>query len=452
MTQSPEQAGPAASPAGPPADGKTPQGMTRVATASFIGTVIEFYDFGIYGTAAALVFPKLFFPALGPVAGTVASFATLGVAFFARPFGSVLFGHFGDRLGRKKTLIATMLTMGISTLLVGLMPTAVTIGVAAPILIVVLRILQGLAAGGEWGGAVLFASERAPKSQRGFWSMFPSFGGGIAIILANATFWGTAVGMSNDAFLAWGWRIPFLASILLIGFGLWIRLSTDEAPLFKNQIAAGVARIPFLDAFKAQPKQILLATGTTVMTLTLTYIGGTYLVAYGTTVLGLARPDVLAVATLGGVAISVAVVLGAVVSDRIGRRRVITIAACLAVIWTLALFPILDTRTLFAFAVGVPVTMFLSGLATGPLGAFLSEIFHTRYRYTATGLSYALAAMLGGAIPPLVAGPIIAAWGGFTFGVILACIALVSLICVRLIGETKQLDLDREDTLATTAA
>jgi MFS family permease len=430
-------------------DGRKPQSMKRVATASFIGTVIEFYDFGIYGTAAALVFPTLFFPALGTVAGTVASFATLGVAFVARPFGSVLFGHFGDRLGRKKTLIATMLLMGFSTLLVGLMPTAGTIGVAAPILIVLLRILQGLAAGGEWGGAVLFASENAPKAKRGFWSMFPSFGGGIAIILSNATFWATAVGMSNDTFVSWGWRVPFLASILLIGVGLWVRLSIDETPAFKKQIATGVTRTPFLDAFRSQPKQILLATGTTTMTLSLTYIGGTYLVSYGTSTLKLARPDVLAITVLGGIAISVAVVIGAAVSDRIGRRRMITIVACAAIVWTLLLFPILDTRTLAAFAVGVPVTMFLSGLATGPLGAFLSETFQTRYRYTATGLSYSLAGMLGGAIPPLVAGPIIAAWGGFVFGIILACVAVVSLICVRVIGETKELDIDRDDTPVT---
>jgi MFS family permease len=436
----------------PPAEGAKKQSMARVASASFIGTIIEFYDFGIYGTAAALVFPTVFFPALGPVAGTVASFATLGVAFVARPFGSVLFGHFGDRLGRKKTLIATMLLMGISTLLVGLMPTAATIGVAAPILIVVLRILQGLAAGGEWGGAVLFAAENAPKGKRGFWSMFPSFGGGIAIILSNATFWATAVFMSNETFVDYGWRIPFLASILLIGVGLWIRLSTDETPMFKKQVTKGVARTPFLDAWKAQPKQILLATGTAVMTLSLTYIGGTYLVSYGTGTLKLARPDVLSITTLGGVAISVAVVLGAILSDRFGRRRVISIVACAAIVWTLVLFPILDTQTLAAFAVGVPVTMFISGLATGPLGAFLSEIFHTRYRYTATGLSYALAGMLGGAIPPLVAGPIIAAWGGFTFGVIMACIAAISLTCVRLIGETKQLDLDREEEVPAAIA
>ncbi|TWH10300.1 putative MFS family arabinose efflux permease [Rhodococcus rhodochrous J45] len=426
--------------------GKKPPGMKKVATASFIGTVIEFYDYNIYGVAAALVFPTVFFPALGAVAGTVASFATLGVAFVARPFGSVLFGHFGDRLGRKKTLIVTMMLMGVATLLVGLMPTATQIGVAAPILIVVLRILQGLAAGGEWGGAVLFVSEHAPKAKRGFWAMFPSLGGGGAIILANATFFGTAVGMSDETFLAWGWRIPFLASILLVAVGLWVRLSIDETPVFAKQIKNhGVARTPFLDAFKSQPRQVLLATGAAAFTMSLTYIGGTYLTSYGTSILELSRPYVLSIAVVGGFSISVAVVLSAMLSDRFGRRRMIMTAACLAIVWTLLLFPLLETRSMLAFAVGVPVTMFISGIATGPLGAFLSELFHTRYRYTATGLSYSLAGMLGGAIPPLIATPIIAAWGGFAFGLVMAGLAALSLICILTVGETKQLDLDRED-------
>ncbi|MFD9663278.1 MFS transporter [Rhodococcus sp. NPDC059968] len=446
MTHSQEKVHPPSPTSGSSTGKADPPGMKKVAAASFIGTVIEFYDYNIYGVAAALVFPTVFFPALGAVAGTVASFATLGVAFVARPFGSILFGHFGDRLGRKKTLIVTMLLMGVATLLVGVMPTATQIGVAAPILIVVLRILQGLAAGGEWGGAVLFVSEHAPKSKRGFWSMFPSLGGGGAIILANATFFGTAVGMSDETFLAWGWRVPFLASILLIGVGLWVRLTIDETPVFAKQIKKhGAARTPFLDAFKSQPKQVLLATGTAAMTLSLTYIGGTYLISYGTKILELPRPFVLSIAVVGGFAISVAVILGAVLSDRIGRRRMIMTAACLAIVWTLMLFPILETRSLFAFALGVPVTMFISGLATGPLGAFLSELFHTRYRYTATGLSYSLAGMLGGAIPPLIATPIIAAWGGFAFGLVMAALAVVSLTCVLMIGETKQLDLDRED-------
>ena len=457
MTHSPERTRPPATApapsAGTPATVKrtakaaaaSPPTMKRVASASFIGTVIEFYDFGIYGTAAALVFPQLFFPALGTAAGTVASFATLGVAFVARPFGSVLFGHFGDRLGRKKTLIATMLLMGLSTTLVGLMPTASAIGVAAPILIVILRILQGLAAGGEWGGAVLFASENAPKNKRGFWAAFPSFGGGIAVILSNATFFTTNQVMSEDSFVNWGWRIPFLASLLLVVVGLWVRLSTGETPVFQKQVErVGVTRVPVLDAFKNQPWQIVLATGTAVMTLSLTYVGGNYMVSYGTTVLELTRSFVLGIAILGGVSLSVGVVIGAVLSDRIGRRQIITIAACAAVVWDLALFPILDTRSELAFALGVPVTLLISGIATGPLGAFLSEVFQTRYRYTATGLSYSLAGMIGGAIPPLIAAPIIEAAGGFTFGVILAAVALLSLVCIRVIGETQQLDLDRD--------
>jgi MFS family permease len=428
-----------------------PAGMKKVAAASFIGTVIEFYDFGIYGTAAALVFPQIFFPALGPAAGTVASFAALGVAFVARPFGSVLFGHLGDRLGRKKTLIATMLLMGISTILVGLMPTAAAIGIAAPILIVVLRILQGLAAGGEFAGAVLFSSENAPKAKRGFWAMMPSLGGGGAILLANLTFFLTAVLMSSETFLAWGWRVPFLASFLLVIFGLWVRLNVEETPVFKNQIArAGAARLPFAEAFKNQPRQILLATGAITMTFALTYIGGTYLVSYGTSVLKLTRPFVLGVAIIGGIAISLGVIGGAMLSDRIGRRWTIVGTAVVACVWSLVLFPILDLRSTTAFAIGLPVTMLISGFATGPLGAFLSELFATQYRYTAAGFSYSLAGMLGGGIPPLVAAAIIASLGGPAFGVILAGVCLVSLVCILAIGETKQLDLEAEPVPAAT--
>ncbi|MFB4426343.1 MFS transporter [Streptomyces sp. QL37] len=422
----------------------SPPGMGRVATASFIGTVIEFYDFGIYGTAAALVFPEVFFPALGPAAGITASFAALGVAFVARPFGSLLFGHFGDRLGRKKTLIATMLLMGVSTILVGCMPTADQIGVAAPVLIVVLRVLQGLAAGGEFAGAVLFSSEHAPKGKRGFWAMFPNFGGGGAITLANLTFLLTTVFMSDETFLSWGWRVPFLASFLLVLVGLWIRLRIDETPVFKNQVArAGTSRLPFLEALKHQPRQVLLASGTVMIGFALTYIGGTYLVSYGTTVLELPRAFVLSMAMVGGLTISAGVVLGAVLSDRVGRRWVIVGAAGVAVVWALALFPLLDLGSRGVFAIGVPVTLFLSGIATGPQGAFLSELFHTRYRYTAAGLSYSLAGMIGGGVPPLVAPSLIDSFGSFFFGCVLAGVCLISLICVLAVGETRQLDLDR---------
>ncbi|MER5443532.1 MFS transporter, partial [Streptomyces sp. NPDC002790] len=303
----------------------------------------------------------------------------------------------------------------------------------------------GLAAGGEFAGAVLFSSEHAPKGKRGFWAMFPNFGGGGAITLANLTFLLTALFMSEDTFTSWGWRVPFLASFLLVIVGLWIRMRIDETPVFKNQVAqSGTSRLPFLEALKHQPRQVLLATGTVMIGFALTYIGGTYLVSYGTTVLELPRTFVLSMAMVGGLTISLGTLIGAVLSDRIGRRGVIVGAASVGVVWALVLFPLLDLGSRGVFAIGVPVTLFLSGIATGPQGAFLSELFHTRYRYTAAGLSYSLAGMIGGGIPPLVAPSIINNFGSFTFGCILACVCLVSLICVLKVGETSQLDLDRD--------
>src|SRR6266581_442395 len=400
-----------------------PAGMGRIAVVSAIGTMCEFYDFNIYGTAAALVFPHIFFPALGTAAGTAASFATLGVAFVARPFGSILFGHFGDRLGRKKTLIATLLTMGIATLLVGVMPTAAQIGAAAPLLIVALRILQGLAAGGEYAGGVLFGSENAPKGRRGAWAMFPNLGGGGAIILA---------------------------SVILVAIGLWIRLKIDETPVFKNEVArAGTSKVPFIEAFRSQPRRILLATGTAIGAVyVLTYIGGAYMTSYGTETLKLARTYVLTVAVAGGVAISLGVVAGALLSDRLGRRPVITGAVAVAAAWSLVLFPILDTKSPLAFALGVPVTMLIAGFATGPVPSFLSELFATRYRYTAAGFSYSAAGILGGAVPPYIASTVIPAVGGFAFGLILAALCLISLGCVVSLRETRSYELDQVAVVA----
>jgi MFS family permease len=429
------------------APGRAPgsAGMGRIAMASAVGTMCEFYDFNIYGTAAALVFPHIFFPALGTAAGTAASFATLGVAFVARPFGSILFGHFGDRLGRKKTLIATLLTMGIATLLVGLMPTATQIGVAAPILVVALRILQGLAAGGEYAGGVLFGSENAPKAQRGLWAMFPNLGGGGAIVLANITFLLTALFMPTAQFTSWGWRIPFLASVILVAIGLWIRLRIDETPVFKQEVArAGVSRVPFIEAFRSQPRRILLATGTAIGAVyVLTYIGGAYMTSYGTETLKLARTYVLTVAIAGGVAISIGVVAGALLSDRFGRRPVITVAVATAAVWSLVLFPILDTKSSAAFALGVPFTMLIAGFATGPVPSFLSELFPTRFRYTAAGFSYGAAGIIGGAIPPYIASTVIPAAGGFAFGLILAALCLISLGCVLSLRETRDYELEQ---------
>ena len=263
--------------------------MRRVAIASCVGTAVEFYDFYIYGTAAALVFPKVFFPALGSTAGTVASFATFAVAFVARPVGAVSFGHYGDRLGRKRTLIVTLLLMGVSTMLIGLLPGAATIGVTAPVLLVVLRFTQGFAVGGEWAGATLLTAEYAPAGQRGRYGMFPQLGATIALALSSATFLiiGLTLGNTDRSFLDYGWRIPFLVSIVLVGVGLYVRLKIEETPVFREaQRRHPAAQAPLREAFTQAPREILLAAGATTIMFALFYTGTTYLTSYGTSPAG----------------------------------------------------------------------------------------------------------------------------------------------------------------------
>ncbi|MFC9840994.1 MFS transporter [Rhodococcus sp. NPDC127530] len=433
-------------------DGSTgsPNSMPRVASASFVGSLIEFYDFNIYGVAAALVFGKIFFPALGPAAATVAAFATLGVAFVARPVGSILFGHFGDKLGRKRTLVITLMMMGFATVAVGLMPTAGQIGVAAPILLVVLRIVQGLAAGGEWAGAALFVTENAPKGKRGFWAMFASLGGGFALTLAPATFLLTGLFLTDEQFLSFGWRIPFIASTVLIAIGMYIRLRMEETPVFKAEElrkatadTTQVAKAPFFEAFKSQPREIILASLTMIIPPSFGYLGASYLVNYGANNLDLGRNAVLGLGALGGAALTAGIFFGGTYSDKVGRRRVIVGAASVAVVWALVLFPILDVAANWTFAIGMVVTMAIGGVALGPMSAFMSELFETRYRYTAAGFSYNVAQIIGGATVPLLAASIIAAFGGFVFGLMLAALALISLVSALALHETKDLEMDR---------
>ena len=433
-------------PPGQATPGSRPAKMRRVAFASFIGTVVEFYDFGIYATAAALVFAKVFFPALGTNAGTAVAFATLGVAFVARPVGAILFGHFGDRLGRKNTLIATMSLMGAATVLIGLLPTAASIGVIAPILLVVLRVAQGLAAGGEWAGAALFTSEHAPKDRRGFWATFTNLGGAVANILSLGTFLMVALFMSDDTFLAWGWRIPFLISIVLIAVGLWVRLKIEETPAFTAEAKRHhTGPLPFKEAFSKQYREILLGAGSLIMAFSLGYIGIAYLTNYGTATLGLTRPEVLVAGIFGNVVNGLCILSGGILSDRFGRRRVLLTVNALAVPWALVLFPLLDTRSLAAFYLGMIVSFILAGHGFGVAGSFLSELFHTRYRYTAAGLAYSLAGVLGGAIPPLVAATVIGTYGGFVFGIMLSAYCLVGLLCTVALRETRDRDLVEDD-------
>ncbi|MGV9823864.1 MFS transporter [Nocardia xishanensis] len=421
--------------------------VRRVAVASCIGTTIEFYDFFIYGTAAALVFPKVYFPALGSTAGTVASFATFAVAFIARPVGAMLFGHYGDRIGRKKTLVSTLLLMGFSTVLIGLLPGAGTIGVAAPLILVLLRFGQGFAVGGEWAGANLLTAEYAPPGKRGLYAMFPQVGPAIAFVLSNVTFLitGAVLGDANQAFLDWGWRIPFLLSAVLVGVGLYMRLAIEETPIFRAHQAletppeteTGTRTMPFLDAWRHQTKEILLAAGALTIVFATFYMGTAYLTSYGSKALGFSRPFVLLTGVVGAVAFGTTIVVSALYSDRVGRRRVILVSSSLAVVWALALFPLLDTKNPAAFVLGVCTTLAIFGVAYGPIGALLPELFDTRYRYTGAGLGYNLGGVLGGAIPPLIATPLAASFGSIAIGIMLAAIGMLSVLCTLALTETK---------------
>lgn len=428
--------------------GSTPPGkqpsMRRVATASCIGTTIEYYDFFIYGTAAALVFPTIFFPALGSTAGTVASFATFAVAFGARPLGAVLFGHFGDRIGRKRTLVSTLLLMGVSTVLIGLLPTAAAIGVVAPILLVVLRFLQGLAVGGEWAGANLLAAEHAPPGRRGFYAVFPQLGPAIAFALSSATFLisDVALGTTDETFLQFGWRIPFVLSGALVVVGLWMRLSIEETPVFRAEQKAGTTSrsLPFVDVLRVQSREVLLAAGLMSVLFGFFYMGTAYLTAYGTDPEGAAldRRTVLAIGIVAALVLAVATIVGGLWSDRIGRRRVILFSGALALGWSLVLFPLLDTGSAVAFGAGVIGTLGIFGIAFGPVGAFLPELFQTRFRYTGAGAGYNLGGVLGGAVPPLLAPGLIERHGSIAVGVMLAVLALISIGSTLLLRETAQ--------------
>jgi MFS family permease len=433
--------------------GSTSVPMRRIALASLWGTTIEFYDFFIYGTAAALVFGKVFFPGLGASAATAASFATLGVAFLFRPLGAILFGHLGDRLGRKRTLVSTLLLMGSATVAVGLLPTAKSIGAAAPIALVVLRAVQGLAVGGEWASAALLTAEYAPKGKRGLYGMFPQLGPSTAFGLSSATFLVTALTMSPEGFQSWGWRIPFLVSAVLVVVGLYVRLQIEETPVFRQAVARlEQAKVPVAEALRHQWREILLVGGTLTTLFGFFYIASVYLTSYAgpkpppathVGVLGLTRPTILACGIAASVVGAAAVALSALFSDRVGRRRVILIGNLVAIVWGLVLFPLMQPGSAFLFGVGLTGTSVCSALAYGPAAAYLPEIFSTRYRCTGAGMGYNLAGILGGAVPLIVAPPLTAAFGGIGVGMFMAALGLLGVVCVLALKETRDVALDR---------
>jgi len=378
--------------------------VTRILAASLIGTTIEFFDFYIYATAAVLVFPKLFFPAGDPVAATLASLATFALAFFARPLGAALFGHFGDRKGRKATLVAALMTMGPSTVAIGLLPSYNSIGIVAPILLAVFRFGQGLGLGGEWGGAVLLATENAPKNKKAWYGMFPQLGAPIGFLLSSATFFILSKTMSDDQFLNYGWRIPFIASALLVGVGLYIRLKITETPDFlKIMSKQERVKIPVIAVFVKHTKAIFLGTVATITTFLLFYIMTVFTLSWGTSALHYPRESFLIAQMISMLFFALGIPLSAVLADRKGRRNMLIVSSIGIFIFGLFLAPFFSTGSLFITVVFQSVGMLLMGLNYGPVGTALAEIFPAEVRYTGASLCFTLAGILGASLTPYLA-------------------------------------------------
>ena len=414
----------------------------RIAVASFVGTAIEFYDFYIYGTAAALVFGGVFFPSFSPLAGTLASLATFAVGFVARPLGAILFGHYGDRIGRKRMLIVSLVLMGTATVAVGLIPSYDSIGVLAPVLLVIARFAQGIGLGGEWGGAVLLATEYAPPGKRGLYSAFPQLGPSVGFILGNAMFLLLDATMSDETFEAVGWRIPFLASAVLLVVGYYIRMRIAETPVFQAAVQRqDQSKVPFADLLRSQPKVLLLATLAFILSHTLFYTVTTFALSYGTNTLHVDRTTMLLAAMVAVAIMGVATLWFAVRSDRIGRRRICLASAVCAAVWAFPLFWLIDTRDPLLITLGMTGGLLCFAMLYGPMGAFLPELFRVRYRYSGASFAYSASGIIGGGVSPLVATALLDRTGtSAAVSVYVIGIAIVCLVSVALLRETKDAD------------
>jgi metabolite-proton symporter len=408
---------------------------TRVIFASFIGTAIEFYDFYVYATAAALVIGPVFFSRGSPVAQALSAFITFGIAFVARPIGSVIFGHFGDRVGRKSTLVVSLLVMGVSTTLIGVVPGYASIGELAPVLLCALRFGQGIGLGGEWGGATLLVTEYAASNRRGWLGMFPQLGPSIGFLLSNGLFFGLAISLSDGQFRSWGWRIPFLLSALLVALGLYVRLTIVETPAFRLAMERGdCVRVPIATLIGAHLKPTLLGAMAMIVCYTLFYISTVFSLAYGVSALHFARETLLALLCMAVVFMAIATPLSARASDRFGRKPVL-IVSCIAVIVSgFAMEPLLGSGDIYAVGLFLALELFLMGLTFAPMGALLPELFPTAVRYTGAGLAYNIGGILGASIAPYVA-QLLATRGGLSwvggYVSVAAAISLIGVLCMR---------------------
>ena len=417
-------------------ESRTINSPRQVLFASLIGTAIEFFDFYIYATAAVLVFPSLFFPASNPTTATLSSLATFGIAFLARPIGSALFGHFGDRVGRKTTLVAALLTMGVSTVVIGLLPTYGTIGLGAPVLLALCRLGQGLGLGGEWGGAVLLATENAPPGKRAWYGMFPQLGAPLGFLFSGGVFVLLSRWLTDEQFFTFGWRIPFLASAVLVVVGLYVRLTISETPVFQEAISRHErVRVPMLTVFRDYPGTLVVGILVSLTTFVIFYLMTVFALSWGTRALGYAREQFLLIQLFGILFFGLTIPWSATLAER-GRRPVLIGVHAAIFAFGFLMAPMFEAGVGGAI-LAMTIGMSLVGLAYGPLGTVLSELFPTAVRYTGSSLTFNLAGIFGAALAPYIATWLAATYGLQAVGYYLSASTVLSLIGLALIRETK---------------
>ncbi len=411
---------------------------TRIAFASFIGTAIEFYDFYIYGLAVALVIGPVFFPSSDAAVQTLNAFLTFGIAFLARPIGALLFGHFGDRIGRKATLVASLLVMGISTMLIGLLPSYAMVGWVAPALLCLLRFGQGIGLGGEWGGAALLAAEYAPAGRRGWFGMFPQLGPPVGFLLAVSSFLLLSNLLDEAAFHAWGWRIPFLASAVLVIVGLYVRLKLTETPVFAKALAAHQpVKLPLAQLLSHHAAPLVLGGLLIVVCYALFYITTVFSLSYGVSKLGIPRPQFLGMLSVAVIFMAAATPLSAWACDRFGRRPVLLIAGTAALLSGFLMEPLLGSGSPGLITAFLSIELFLMGATFAPLGAVLPELFPTAVRYTGAGAAYNLGGILGASLAPYIAQQLVQLGGLAWVGGYISVAAAISLLAALMMRETR---------------
>jgi metabolite-proton symporter len=431
--------------------------IIKVVAASMAGTAVEWYDFFLYGVAAALVFPAVFFPSDDPAVGTLLALGTFAIGFVARPLGGLVFGHYGDKLGRKKLLVISLVAMGIATFAIGLLPGYATIGIAAPLLLVVLRLVQGFAIGGEWGGAVLIVSEHGDPARRGYWASWPQAGVPIGQLLANALLFLLAAIQSEQDFQSWGWRIPFLLSAVLVLIGLYIRLSIEESPVFREaqaraaeRVAAGEREIvPIVDVFRRYPREVFTAMGARFAENVCYYIFTIVITTYMTKRLGVSSSFVLGAVLIGTAVHLVVIPVWGALSDRFGRKPIYLLGAAGVGIWAFVFIALIDTANFALTALAVIGGLVFHAAMYGPQAAFLSELFGTKVRYSGTSVGYQLASVVAGGLAPIVAVTLYTSFdSGYAVSVYVALSSLVTILAVASYGETRSRDLAEDHAIA----